>query len=68
MDELIKALDANGYSRIPSMTLSVIIANTMQDAQYSPGASTNALTLRKYEKQYGHLTVEAIRNEAKSTS
>lgn len=61
MDELIKALDENGYSRIPSMTLSTIIANTMQDGQHSAGASTNALTLRKYEEQYGHLTVEVLR-------
>lgn len=61
MDELIKAIDANGYSRNPSMTLSTIIANTMQDGQYSAGASANALTLRKYEEQYGNLTVEVLR-------
>jgi len=65
MDELIKALDANGYSRNPSMTLSAIIANTMQDAQYSPGASVNALILRKYEEKYGHLTVEVLRKLTK---
>jgi len=65
MDELIKALDANGYSRNPSMTLSAIIANTMQDAQYSPGASVNALILRKYEEQYGNLTVEVLRKLTK---
>ena len=65
MDELIKALDANGYSCNPSMTLSTIIANTMQDAQYSPGASTNAQTLRKYEEQYGHLTIEVLRKLTK---
>ena len=61
MDELIEALDANEYSRNSAMTLSAIIANTMQDAQYSLSASTNALTLRKYEEQYGHFTVEALR-------
>jgi hypothetical protein len=65
MDELIKALDANGYSRNSAMTLSAIIANTMQDAQYSPGASANALTLRKYEEKYGHLTVEVLRKLTK---
>ena len=65
MDDLIKALDANGYSSNPSMTLSTIIANTMQDAQYSPGASANALTLRKYEEQYGQLTVEVLRKLTK---
>ena len=61
MDELIKALDANGYSSNPSMTLSAIIANTMQDAQYSPGAYGNVQTLCWYEKKYGHLTVEVLR-------
>ena len=61
MDELIKTIDANGYSSNPSITLSTIIANTMQDAQYSPGASANALTLRKYEEKYGHLTIEVLR-------
>ena len=60
MDELMKALDANGYSRNPSMTLSNIIANTMQDGQ-----SANALTLRKYEEQYGQLTVEVLRKLTK---
>jgi hypothetical protein len=58
MDDLIKALDANGYSSNPSMTLSSIIANTMQDARL---AAANALTLRKYEEQYGRLTVEVLR-------
>jgi hypothetical protein len=58
MDDLIKALDANGYSRNPSMTLSTIIANTMQD---SPGASANYRILSKYEEQYGNLTVEVLR-------
>ena len=65
MDELIKALDANEYSRNSAMTLSAIIANTMQDAQYSPGASANALTLRKYEEKYGNLTVEVLRKLTK---
>ena len=58
MDELIKALDANGYSSNPSMTLSAIIAKTTQD---TPGASANALTLRKYQEKYGNLTVEVLR-------
>jgi len=65
MDELMKALDANGYSSNPSMTLSSIIANTMQDAQYSPGAYGNLQTLCWYEKKYGHLTVEALRTLTK---
>jgi hypothetical protein len=65
MDELIKALDENGHSRNPSSTLSYIIANTRQDAQYSPGSSVNALILLKYEERYGHLTVEALRKLTK---
>jgi len=65
MDELIKALDENGYSRNPSMTLSSIIANTMQDAQYSHGASANYRILCKYEEQYGKLTVEVLRKLTK---
>jgi hypothetical protein len=65
MDELIKALDENGHARNPSRTLSSIIANTMQDRQYSPGASANYRILSKYEEQYGHLTVEVLRKLTK---
>jgi len=65
MDELIKALDENGYSNNPSMTLTAIIANTMQDAQYSPGASANYRILCKYEEQYGNLTVGVLRKLTK---
>jgi hypothetical protein len=65
MDELIKALDENGYSRNPTMTLSTIISHTMQDAQYSPGASANYRVLCKYEEQYGNLTVEVLRKLTK---
>jgi hypothetical protein len=65
MDELIKALDANGYSCNPSMTLSAIIANTMQDRQYSAGASESYKILSKYEEQYGNLTVEVLRKLTK---
>jgi hypothetical protein len=61
MDELIKALNENGYSRNPSLTLSDVIAYTMQDAQYSPGASANYRILSKYQEQYGNLTVEVLR-------
>ena len=61
MDELIKALDENGYSSNPSMTLTDVIAYTMQDAQYSSGASANYRILSKYQEQYGNLTVEVLR-------
>jgi len=65
MDELIKALNENGYSSNPSMTLSDIIVITMQDAQYSPGASANYRILCKYQEQYGNLTVEILRKLTK---
>jgi uncharacterized protein YozE (UPF0346 family) len=65
MDELIKALDANGYASNPSRTLSYIIANTKQDAQYSPKSYENYNILCKYEEQYGHLTVEVLRKLTK---
>ena len=65
MDELIKALDKVGYSRIPSMTLTTIICNVMQDAQYSPDVYATYNILGKYEKQYGHLTVEDLRKLTK---
>lgn len=57
MDELVEALRNNGYSRNANMTLSSVIANTMQDAQYSPGGSQNLQVLLKYEKEYGHQTM-----------
>jgi hypothetical protein len=65
MDELIKALDANGFACNPSTTLSNVIANTMQDAQYSPSAYANYRILSKYDEQYGHLTVEVLRKLTK---
>ena len=65
MDELIKALNENGYSRNTSMTLSEIITNTMQDRQYSASASANYNILSKYEEQYGNLTVEVLRKLTK---
>jgi hypothetical protein len=65
MDELIKALDANGHASNPSRTLSYIIANTRQDAQYSPSSYANYNILCKYEEQYGHLTIEVLRKLTK---
>jgi hypothetical protein len=60
MDELVAALRANGYSRNQNMTLSSVVANTMQDGQYSSGAFQNAEILRKYEREYGHLTMKDL--------
>jgi hypothetical protein len=60
MDELVEALRKNGYSRNASMTLSSVIANTMQDGQYSPGAYENARILAKYEKEHGDRTMKEL--------
>lgn len=60
MDELIETLQKNGYSRDKDMTLSSVIANTMQDGQYSSGAYESARILAKYEKEYGHLTMKEL--------
>jgi hypothetical protein len=47
MQDLFEALAANGFAK-DSVTLGYVIANTWQDAQYSPGASANAQILSKY--------------------
>jgi hypothetical protein len=60
MDELIQALRNNGYSRNRDMTLSSVISNTMQDAQYSSGARENYTILMKYEKEYGNRTMGSL--------
>jgi hypothetical protein len=65
MDELLGALSKNGYARHDSAVLDSIIANTMQDGQYSPGAFENARILQKYSAQYGRLTVAQIKALAK---
>lgn len=62
MDELLRALTQNGYARHDSVVLDNIIANTMQDGQYSPWAFENARILQKYSAQYGKLTVAQIKN------
>jgi hypothetical protein len=59
MDELVKVLSENGYAR-DSVTLDYVIANTMQDGQYSAGAHANARILLKYS-QYGKMTVGEIK-------
>ena len=60
MDELLEALAQNGFAR-PSATLDSIVANTLQDAMYSPGAVTNARILMRYQGQYGQMTVAEIK-------
>ena len=60
MDELLEALSQNGFAR-PSATLDSIVANTLQDAMYSPGAVTNARILMRYQGQYGQMTVAEIK-------
>jgi len=60
MDELVKTLQGIGYTSNPSMTLTDIIANCMQDEQYSLGAREKVHILSKYGKQYGNWTVAEI--------
>jgi hypothetical protein len=61
MKELISALS---FTDRIGTTLTGLIADAMQDAQYSPHHSSireKIAILNKYEKQYGHLTVGQIR-------
>jgi hypothetical protein len=61
MKELIAALS---FTDSVDTTLTGLIADAMQDAQYSPHASSireKIAVLNKYEKQFGHLTVGQIR-------
>lgn len=60
MKELISALS---FTDRVDTTLTGLIADVMQDAQYSPhpGLREKIAVLNKYEKQFGHLTVREIR-------
>ena len=49
MDDLFKALENNGFA-FNDRTLEYVIANTAQDAQYSPEARANLAVLMKYEE------------------
>jgi hypothetical protein len=60
MKELIDALADNGYAS-GSAKLSGIVADTMQDGQYSLSARENGLVLARYEAEYGARTVAEIR-------
>jgi hypothetical protein len=60
MKELVDALADNGYAN-GSAKLSSIVADTMQDGQYSMAARDNALVLARYEAEYGPRTVAEIR-------
>lgn len=59
--DLKKLLESNGYSRNENITLDQIIANTMQDGQYSAGAYQSAQALAKYSEKYGNMTVKEIK-------
>jgi hypothetical protein len=65
---LIKQLiDALSFTDRIGTTLTGLIADAMQDAQYSPHHSSireKIAVLNKYEKQYGHMTVREIRSLA----
>jgi hypothetical protein len=49
MDDLFEALENNGFA-FNDRTLEYVIANTAQDAQYSPDARANLAVLMKYEE------------------
>jgi hypothetical protein len=49
MDDLFEALANNGFA-FNDKTLEYVIANTAQDAQYSPEARENLVVLMKYEE------------------
>lgn len=49
MDDLFEALANNGFA-FNYRTLEYVIANTAQDAQYSPDARANLAVLVKYEE------------------
>jgi hypothetical protein len=49
MDDLFDALERNGFA-FNDRTLEYVIANTAQDAQYSPEARANLAVLMKYEE------------------
>ena len=66
MDDLIGALAQNGFAT-DSVLIGDVIANTLQDGQYSPAARANVQVLLKYDTQYGHLTVGQIRQKQKTT-
>jgi hypothetical protein len=50
MDDLFDALEKNGFARRDDVTLEHVIANTAQDAQYSPDAAKNLEVLMKYQE------------------
>jgi hypothetical protein len=60
MKELLAALKANGYAKNTDLTLSTVIAHSMQDAQFSSAAAENVRVLRKYETDYGNIYVKSI--------
>lgn len=66
MDDLISAIAQNGFAT-DSALLCDVIANTLQDSQYSSAGRENVRVLLKYESRYGHLTVGEIKQKRKTT-
>jgi len=66
MDDLVSALAQNGFAT-DSALLGDVIANTLQDAQYSSAARENVRVLLKYDDQYGQVTVGEIKQKQKTT-
>jgi hypothetical protein len=62
MEDLLEALNTNGFAHVDA-TLAHVISNTMQDAQYSPGAHANLAVLLKYELEMGDWRVGEIKTD-----
>jgi hypothetical protein len=54
-------IDALSQTNRESAFLIDLIADAMQDGQYSPEARKTSIILQKYEPQYGRHTVREIR-------
>jgi hypothetical protein len=61
MEDLLEALNTNGHAHI-NATLLDVIADTMQDAQYSTNASKSLAVLLKYELEMGDWRVGEIKH------
>lgn len=60
--ELLDALAHNGFAK-DYVTLNYVIANTMQDGQYSAEARENSRILMKYATVYGDMTIGDLRTK-----
>ena len=61
MNELLKALEHNGFAN-DTATLESVYVNTFQDGQYNPDARAAAAFLWPYIKDHGSLTIGELRS------